>query len=45
MALVRRMCHALDSVPCSIGYLWSAWDAKDQTFADKVMRTVVVRTG
>ncbi|QIY56208.1 RDD family protein [Streptomyces sp. RPA4-5] len=43
-ALLRRMCHALDSAPCSIGYLWPAWDAKGQTFADKVMRTVVVST-
>lgn len=43
-ALLRRICHALDSAPCSIGYLWPAWDAKGQTFADKVMRTVVVST-
>ncbi|WP_432146383.1 RDD family protein [Streptomyces sp. bgisy084] len=43
-ALLRRICHGLDSAPCSIGYLWPAWDAKGQTFADKVMRTVVVNT-
>ncbi|USA02521.1 RDD family protein [Streptomyces lydicamycinicus] len=43
-ALLRRICHGLDSAPCSIGYLWPAWDAKGQTFADKVMRTVVVST-
>ncbi|MFJ9406767.1 RDD family protein [Streptomyces sp. NPDC101393] len=44
LALLRRICHVLDSAACSIGYLWPAWDAKGQTFADKVMRTVVVRT-
>ncbi|MFG2093532.1 RDD family protein [Streptomyces sp. NPDC048612] len=42
LALLRRICHGLDSAACSIGYLWPAWDAKGQTFADKVMRTVVV---
>ncbi|MFJ3950571.1 RDD family protein [Streptomyces libani] len=44
LALLRRICHGLDSAACSIGYLWPAWDAKGQTFADKVMRTVVVST-
>ncbi|MFF4954993.1 RDD family protein [Streptomyces chattanoogensis] len=44
MTLLRRICHGLDSAACGIGYLWPAWDAKGQTFADKVMRTVVVRT-
>ncbi|MFF4696674.1 RDD family protein [Streptomyces chattanoogensis] len=44
MALLRRICHGLDSAACSIGYLWPAWDAKGQTFADKVMRTVVIST-
>ncbi|MGW2631477.1 hypothetical protein ACWC2K_19360 [Streptomyces chattanoogensis] len=28
MALLRRICHGLDSAACSIGYLWPAWDAK-----------------
>ncbi|WP_405839435.1 RDD family protein [Streptomyces platensis] len=44
MALLRRICHGLDGAACNIGYLWPAWDAKGQTFADKVMRTVVVST-
>ncbi|MEU8686213.1 RDD family protein [Streptomyces sp. NPDC048611] len=43
LVLLRRICHGLDSAACSIGYLWPAWDAKGQTFADKVMSTVVVR--
>ncbi|WP_407550320.1 RDD family protein [Streptomyces sp. Pv4-95] len=44
MAFVRRLCHMLDSLPCSIGYLWPLWDEKSQTFADKIVGTVVVRS-
>lgn len=41
MAFVRYLCHILDSI-CYIGYLWPLWDAKRQTFADKIMKTVVI---
>ena len=41
MAFVRNLCHILDSF-CYIGYLWPLWDEKRQTFADKIMKTVVV---
>ncbi|MFJ9854621.1 RDD family protein [Streptomyces sp. NPDC101150] len=44
MALVRRIAHGLDSAACGIGFLWPAWDEKRQTFADKVMSTVVIRS-
>lgn len=40
---VRQLAHVLDALPCYIGYLWPLWDAQRQTFADKVMRTVVVQ--
>ncbi|WP_267594451.1 RDD family protein [Carbonactinospora thermoautotrophica] len=43
MAFVRRLCHVVDSLPCYVGYLWPLWDEKKQTFADKIMKTVVVR--
>ncbi|MGK5498343.1 RDD family protein [Streptomyces sp. URMC 125] len=43
MAFVRRLCHILDGLPCYIGYLWPLWDAKKQTFADKVVSSVVVK--
>ncbi|GAA2452097.1 RDD family protein [Streptomyces macrosporus] len=43
MAFVRRLAHTLDGMACYIGYLWPLWDAKKQTFADKVMSTVVVK--
>ncbi|WP_248579360.1 RDD family protein [Nocardioides sp. InS609-2] len=42
LAFVRAIAHFLDSLPCGIGYLWPLWDAKRQTFADKVMGTVVI---
>jgi len=43
MAFVRYICHFLDGLPCYIGYLWPLWDEKRQTFADKIVGTVVVR--
>lgn len=39
---VRGLAHILDSLPCYLGYLWPLWDAKRQTFADKIMSTVVI---
>lgn len=42
MAFVRKLAHFLDGVACYIGYLWPLWDAKKQTFADKVCSTVVI---
>ena len=44
MAVVRYIAHILDALSCLIGYLWPLWDAKRQTFADKIIGTVVVRT-
>lgn len=43
MAFVRRLAHFLDSIACYIGWLWPLWDAKKQTFADKVCSSVVVK--
>ncbi|MEU9127378.1 RDD family protein [Kitasatospora sp. NPDC048540] len=41
-AFGREALHILDSF-CCIGLLWPLWDAKKQTFADKIMSTVVVK--
>lgn len=41
MSFVRYLCHILDSI-CYIGYLWPLWDSKRQTFADKILKTVVI---
>ncbi|MEU5207984.1 RDD family protein [Streptomyces sp. NPDC020742] len=43
MAFVRKLCHILDGF-CGLGYLWPLWDEKSQTFADKIVGTVVVKS-
>jgi uncharacterized RDD family membrane protein YckC len=45
MCFVRDLAHILDALPCYIGYLFPIWDARRQTFADKVMSTVVLSEG
>jgi uncharacterized RDD family membrane protein YckC len=45
MAFLRDLVHILDGLPCillPIGFLWPIWDARRQTFADKIVNTVVV---
>jgi uncharacterized RDD family membrane protein YckC len=42
MTFLRQIVHIVDSLPCYLGYLWPLWDAKRQTFADKIMSTVVI---
>lgn len=42
MAFVRDLCHLLDSLACYVGWLFPLWDVKRQTFADKIMKTVVI---
>ena len=44
MAFVRKLSHVLDYLPCCVGFLWPIWDAKKQTFADKIISTVVVKS-
>jgi uncharacterized RDD family membrane protein YckC len=43
-AFVRDLVHILDGM-AYVGYLWPLWDDKKQTFADKLMRTIVVNAG
>lgn len=43
MSFVRQLVHIVDSLPCNLGYLWPLWDDKKQTFADKILSTVVVQ--
>lgn len=40
MSFVRQLAHFLDAIICYIGFLFPLWDAKRQTIADKVMKTV-----
>ena len=43
-AFIRDLVHILDGF-AYVGYLWPLWDEKRQTFADKIMRTIVVNAG
>jgi uncharacterized RDD family membrane protein YckC len=42
-AFLRDLAHILDALPLFLGFLWPLWDAQRQTFADKIVGTVVVR--
>jgi uncharacterized RDD family membrane protein YckC len=42
MSIVRQIAHAIDSAICYIGYLFPLWDAKRQTIADKLIKTICV---
>ena len=44
MGIARYLVHIIDALPCYLGFLWPIWDSKRQTFADKVLKTVVVTT-
>jgi uncharacterized RDD family membrane protein YckC len=43
LAFGRRFLHVLDALPCYLGFLWPLWDDRKQTFADKVVHTVVIK--
>jgi uncharacterized RDD family membrane protein YckC len=43
LAFGRDVLHILDLIPCLVGFLWPLWDAQKQTFADKIVKTVVVK--
>jgi uncharacterized RDD family membrane protein YckC len=43
LAIGRYFLHILDGLPCFLGYLWPLWDAKKQTFADKIVGSVVIK--
>jgi uncharacterized RDD family membrane protein YckC len=40
-ACIRDLVHLLDALTI-VGYLWPRWDDRRQTFADKIMKTIVV---
>jgi uncharacterized RDD family membrane protein YckC len=43
LSIGRGILHfVVDFPPCLLGYLWPLWDEKRQTFADKIVNTVVV---
>ncbi|WP_446211786.1 RDD family protein [Micromonospora sp. IBSANI012] len=42
-AFLRDLAHVADTLTCYIGWLFPLWDTKRQTFADKIVKTVVVK--
>jgi len=43
LGIGRYFVHIIDALPCYLGFLWPIWDSKKQTFADKLLKTVVVK--
>lgn len=41
-AFLRDLAHLVDALICYLGFLFPLWDAKRQTLADKLARTVVI---
>jgi len=41
-SLLRQIAHGVDALICYIGFLFPLWDAKRQTIADKLLKTVCV---
>ena len=42
MGIARAFVHIIDAIPCYLGFLLPLIDAKNQTIADKILKTVVV---
>jgi uncharacterized RDD family membrane protein YckC len=43
MAFLRDICHFVDAIICYVGFLFPLWDAKKQTIADKIVKSIVVK--
>jgi uncharacterized RDD family membrane protein YckC len=43
LGIGRYFLHIVDGFVCGLGYLWPLWDNKHQTFADKIVKTVVIK--
>lgn len=41
-SVLRQLAHVVDAIICYVGYLFPLWDARRQTLADKLMKTVCV---
>ncbi|MFI6101144.1 RDD family protein [Lentzea sp. NPDC051213] len=39
---VRGLCHVVDALPCYAGFFAPLWEPKKQTWADKIMKSIVV---
>lgn len=43
LGIARQFCHILDAIPLLLGFFWPLWDSKNQTFADKIVSSVVIK--
>ncbi|MBB0228752.1 RDD family protein [Streptomyces calidiresistens] len=43
LAIARYLLDIVNYLPCLVGYLWPLWDAKKQTFSDKIVGSIVIR--
>jgi uncharacterized RDD family membrane protein YckC len=43
LSFLRYLCNIVNSLPCYIGWFWPLWDQRNQTFADKIMSTYVIK--
>lgn len=41
--IARQFLHILDVLPLFLGLLWPLWDKKNQTFTDKILKTVALK--
>ena len=41
--VIRSLGYYVSLLPLCVGYLWAAWDLRNQTWHDKMARTLVVR--
>jgi uncharacterized RDD family membrane protein YckC len=39
---VRQLCHVVDALPCYAGFFAPLWEPKKQTWADKIMKSIVI---
>lgn len=42
MAFVREFAHTADILTLGIGWIFPLWDRKNQTFGDKIMKTIAI---
>ena len=42
--LIRYVGYYISAIPFGLGYLWAAWDRRNQTWHDKMARTLVVKS-
>ncbi|SDP63699.1 Uncharacterized membrane protein YckC, RDD family [Actinopolyspora xinjiangensis] len=41
-ALLRQLCHVVDALPLYMGFFAPLWEPRKQTWADRIVKTVVV---